>query len=160
MLFAFFSAERGALLLRGQRRGKRRREKESFGRFQRRQRLVFARARRGSRRGVSPLFPSFNLGLAVLSILLPSVPGGDHHAATAIADRETVRGVAAGEFDSVFCGVFRRSEEPKLDAILSIQRHAGCVAGHRAHIPRTRGDAVFEGHIGNHDTVFYAEVGI
>jgi hypothetical protein len=74
----------------------------------------------GPSRGVSPVLASVDIRAALLAILLRGVSGGDNHVATAVTDREDSRHVTAWEFDSVFCRVFRRSEEPKLEQVLSL----------------------------------------
>ena len=70
--------------------------------------------------GVSPVLAPVDIRLAILAILLRGVSGGDNYVATTLTYRENCSHVTAGEFDSVFCRVFRRGEEPKLEQVLSL----------------------------------------
>ena len=70
--------------------------------------------------GVSPVLAPVDIRPKILAILLRGVSGGDNYVATTLTYRENCSHVTAGEFDSVFCRVFRRGEEPKLEQVLSL----------------------------------------
>ena len=70
--------------------------------------------------GVSPVLAPVDIRPKILAILLRGVSGGDNYVATALTYRENCSHVTSWEFDSVFCRVFRRGEEPKLEQVLSL----------------------------------------
>ena len=70
--------------------------------------------------GVSPVLAPVDIRPKILAILLRGISGGDNYVATALTYRENCSHVTSWEFDSVFCRVFRRGEEPKLEQVLSL----------------------------------------